>query len=263
MKENMKSKKIMELREIMKAYPKLVEDYSDQHNGLAQPPLAISNKGSKIIELTKDFKHIIKTNDFLTLLNQRTSKRRYLNEALSLEELSFLLWATQGVKQVIGRKNHATLRTVPSAGARHPFETYLLVNQVEGLEQGLYHYLALEHKLEFIKSIENQIDRVTEAFGGQAFFGNAPVGFVWTVLPYRTEWRYSTEAQKYCLLDAGHLCQNLYLACEAIGCGTCAIGAYEQNLADDLLGLDSSPSSENDNEFIVYAASVGKVDTEN
>jgi SagB-type dehydrogenase family enzyme len=79
-------------------------------------------------------------------------------------------------------------------------------------------------------------------------------------MPYRSEWRYSLEAQKYALLDAGHVCQNLYLACEAIGCGTCAIGAYDQKLADELLDLSSEPSYDKDNEFVVYAAAVGKID---
>jgi SagB-type dehydrogenase family enzyme len=119
--------------------------------------------------------------------------------------------------------------------------------------------MALEHQLEFIKSIEYQVLRVSEAFGGQTFFAKAPVGFVWTVVPYRSEWRYCTHAQKYALIDAGHVCQNLYLASEAIGCGSCAIGAYNQALADRLLGLDTSPSFEKENEFVVYAASVGKL----
>lgn len=252
--------KIMQLREMMKGYTDLDEDVeSDQKAGIVQPPLVKASYGVKTIELTKDFDSVIKNNNFLDILNSRTSKRKYEDTCLSLEELSFLLWATQGVKQVIGKERKATLRTVPSAGARHPFETYLFINRVEGLEAGLYHYLALEHKLELLGTIENQADSVSAAYCGQTFFGNAPVAFVWTVTPYRCEWRYQTKAQKYSLIDVGHVCQNLYLACEAIGCGTCAIGAYEQGLADELLQLDTAPSSSTDNEFVVYAASVGKV----
>ena len=101
---------------------------------------------------------------------------------------------------------------------------------------------------------------VSEAFGGQKFFANAPVGFVWSVIPYRTEWRYSTHAHKYALIDVGHVCENLYLACEAIGCGACAIGAYNQPLADKLLGFDASPSADKEAEFVVYAAAVGKLE---
>lgn len=254
-KEQIKSR-ITALREIMKSNDEEYE--SDQDQRLPQPPMGKEMNGA-VTELTKDFLPLIKNNNFLDLLNTRTSKRKYTEEAPSLEELAYLLWAVQGVRQVIGKERKATFRTVPSAGARHPFETYLFVNRVEGLEKGLYHYLALEHKLEFLETMENQEKKVTEAFGGQAFVGNAPVTFVWTVLPYRSEWRYTVNAQKYALIDAGHLCQNLYLACESIGCGACGIGAYEQSLADGLLGLDSEPTDGKGNEFVVYAASAGKV----
>ncbi len=250
----------MELRQILKAYEDGEDDEpSDQQQGLPQPPLSKTSYGKKMIPLTKNFEKVIKNNNFLELINTRTTKRKYIQEAMTLEELAFLLWSTQGVKQVLGN-NKATMRTVPSAGARHPLETYVLVNQVDGLTRGLYHYLALEHKLEFIKEFDNQSDRIIEAAWGQAFLGNAAVDFIWTAVPYRCEWRYSMNAHKYILLDAGHVCQNLYLASEAIGCGTCAIGAYEQNLTDALLDLDSKPSYEEDNEFVVYLASVGKVE---
>ncbi len=260
MDDNLKLK-LMELRETMKAYPEeAYEDPSDQSLGIAQPPLEKVAYGSKFISLTKVFDSVIKKNDFFHVLQDRKSKRTYTAEPITLDELAFLLWATQGVKQVIGKKNQATLRNVPSAGARHPFETYLLVHRVEGLQPGLYHYLALEHKLEFIKEIENIPDRITEASYGQSFLGNAAVNFIWSVVPYRCEWRYTVDAHKYILLDAGHVCQNLYLACEAIGCGTCAIGAYHQAMMDALIGLDSKPSYEDQNEFVVYLAPVGKVE---
>lgn len=254
--------KIMERREIMKEYDESDEEIiSDQMAGKTQPPLEKASMGTKFIKLTKDFDHVIRNNNFVELLNNRVSRRRYNEEKLSLEELSFLMWSTQGVKAVIGNDRKATMRTVPSAGARHPFETYLFINRVVGLDVGIYHYLASEHKLEFVKALEQQADRVSEAYCGQTFFGNAAVSFVWTVIPYRSEWRYTVDAQKYALIDVGHVCQNLYLACEAIGCGTCAIGAYDQKLADSLLELGSEPSIENDNEFVVYAAGVGKIDS--
>ena len=250
--------KITALREIMKAQ---AEEYtSDQDLRLPQPPLNKASVSDKIISLTKDFDSVVQNNNFLEILNTRSSKRKYTGESLTLAELSFLLWATQGVKKLAGRERKATFRTVPSAGARHPFETYLFVNRVEELEQGIYHYLPLEHQLEYIGPVENQIEKVSEAYCGQTFFAAAAVDFVWTAVPYRSEWRYTINAQKYALIDTGHLCQNLYFASESIGCGACAIGAYEQSLADGLLGLDSSPSSGEDNEFVVYAASVGRVE---
>ena len=74
------------------------------------------------------------------------------------------------------------------------------------------------------------------------------------MIPYRTEWRYDLLASKVIAVDAGHLCQSLYLASEAIGCGTCAIGAYTQKKIDALLGVDGI------DEFTTYIAPVGKVE---
>lgn len=255
--ENEKSR-IMAQREIMKTV--MYEYPSDQQQGLPQPPMGKQCGSGRAIPLTRDFKDVIQNQDYANLLNSRISRRKYGNTPLTIDELSLLLWATQGVKEVIGKVRKATMRTVPSAGARHPFETYLFINWVDGLEQGLYHYLAMEHMLEFIGPVENQTEEVSAAFGGQTFFGTAPVGFVWTVIPYRTEWRYTVNAQKYALIDVGHVCHSLYLACEAINCGACAIGAYDQAMADALLGLDSKPSFENENEFVIYAAAVGHID---
>lgn len=130
------------------------------------------------------------------------------------------------------------LRTVPSAGCRHPFETYLAVLRVGGLENGIYRYLSLDHSLVFVRAIENLAAHLTAATRGQNFSGKSAVTFIWTVIPQRTEWRYGEASYKVIGLDAGHVCQNLYLASEAISAGTCAIAAYNQTIIDDLLQVD-------------------------
>jgi SagB-type dehydrogenase family enzyme len=256
----MNIEKITARREVMKGYSQAdlnSDSISDEKAGLPQPPINKVCGGEKVIPLTKDFDGLLRNNSFLSLLTSRTSRRSYSDHPLSLDELAFLLWATQGVK-LVGKSRRATLRTVPSGGARHALECYVFVNNVTGLEQGIYHYLALEHSLEFLGGLEHQAECLTEAFGGQAFFGSASACFVYTAVPYRMEWRYNEKAQKNTLLEAGHACQNLYLACEALGLGTCAIGEYHQEEADALLGLDTASSSPYDSEFVVYAASVGK-----
>lgn len=183
-------------------------------------------------------------------ISRRVSHRKFTDAFLTLEELSFLLWATQGVKEII-RDGYATRRNVPSGGSRHSFETYLCIERVQGLKPGLYRYLALEHKLILLDDDAEMYRQVNDATENQNFGG--AVIFIWTTIPYRTEWRYSFVAHKLILLDAGHVCQNLYLACEAIGCGTCAIGAYNQEKMDAVLGVDGK------NEMTVYCAPVGKV----
>jgi SagB-type dehydrogenase family enzyme len=146
----------------------------------------------------------------------------------------------------------ASLRTVPSGGARHPFETYLVINRVQDVAAGLYRYLPVEHALCQENARPGLADAVHEACFDQ-YVTNSAVTFVWTVIPYRTEWRYSILSHKIIAIDAGHLCQNLYLAAESIQAGACAIGAYHQQKLDQALGVDG------EDEFAIYVATVGKV----
>ena len=231
-----------------------VIDFSqtDQNRGVTPPPLEKPYaKESKRIDLPKydQFKDIGKI-DLKTAIKNRESRRSYSNQPLSREELSFLLWATQGIKQKLD-PGHA-LRTVPSAGCRHALETYLCVLNVQGLDQGIYRYLPLEHQLLFEFTEENLNRKIVQAVLGQHYPGEAAVTFIWTTIPYRMEWRYDIAAHKVIAIDAGHACQNLYLACEAIGAGTCAMAAYDQEGIDKLLRIDGQ------DEFTIYLASVGK-----
>jgi SagB-type dehydrogenase family enzyme len=223
-----------------------------QSEGAYPPPLQKPLlQRCKVIKLTDQETWSIPPCDLQTAIANRESQRRFTAESLSLDELAFLLWATQGVRAKLHEA--AVLRTVPSAGCRHPFETYLAVLRVDGLEQGIYRYLPLDHSLAFVKTVDKLPAHLTAATRGQSFTGQAAVTFLWTVIPERTEWRYAEASYKVIALDAGHVCQNLYLACEAIGAGTCAIAAYEQTLVDVLLGVDGT------DEFCIYIAPVGKM----
>ncbi len=181
---------------------------------------------------------------------RRSSVRQYKAGSLSLGELSALLWATQGVREVVGCET--ALRAVPSAGARHSLETYLVVNRVETLSAGLYRYLPFDGRLAKLRTDPRIGLKAAAACFGQEFIAASAVTFFWTVLPTRMEWRYDLAAHKVIAIDAGHVCQNLYLACEAIGAGCCAIAAYDQAACDELLGVDG------EEEFVLYLAPVGK-----
>ena len=188
-------------------------------------------------------------------IRTRRSLREYGDDALTLKELSFLLWATQGVSKVErNEEGHIVnqFRTVPSGGARHPFETYLLVNRVEGLTPGVYRYLPLEHELMLVRAEQALAQTITDACYGRAFVGQAAVVFAWAAVPARTEWRYGQMAHRMIAIEAGHVCQNLYLAAESITAGACALLAYDQARMDALLGVDGKA------EFTVYLAAVGK-----
>jgi len=256
-------------RRFLKAdlWDKWEKQETDQRKG-NKPPVSQKPypQDAHLIDLVAPDDLTIGQISLINAIRRRRSRREYTQEPLALDELSFLLWATQGVDQeatrgfrewlagVIGKpvsEIPTILRTVPSGGACHPFETYLLVNRVEGLEVGVYRYLSLEHKLLFLYGGSELDEKVSGAF--PPMFLRSAVLFMWTAIPYRSEWRYTIVAPKMIAQESGHICQNLYLACEAIGAGTCAVGAYNQKQIDDLLGVDG------EDEFAIYVAPVGKV----
>ena len=224
---------------------------SDQMKGIPQPPLELEYSSQNgVIDLTPVAGLGIEGVDLKTAIENRRSIRSYARQSLALNELSFLLWATQGIKQVLAHT--ATLRTVPSAGARHAFETFLLANNVASLQPGLYRFVATQHKLIPSNLTEDVADMIVEGCLGQAFVKEAAVTFVWVAVPYRMNWRYGERGYRYLHLDAGHVCQNLYLAAEAIQCGVCAIAAFEDDTMNRILGVDG------EEQFVIYVAAVGK-----
>jgi len=234
--------------------PGMSEMETDQMKGLPVPPIQKPYpQDAPLIDLVEPENFTLGQIPLIDAIRNRRSRRKFTSESLSREELSFLLWATQGVQSLI-RGGLVTLRTVPSGGGMHPFETYLLVNRVEGVSPGVYRYLALEHKLYRVPVDDADLsDRINATANGQSFVGNGAVVFIWSARPYRTEYRYGDDSLKDILISVGHICQNLYLACEGIGAGTCATAAYQQQLLDDLIGVDG------DDEIALYLAPVGKV----
>ena len=228
---------------------------SDQLKKLPQPPLVKEQMTEETIALNRDFSTVIQEQDFFTVLKARKSNRVYTDGTMTIDQLSFLLWAIQGVKDIRG-KNYATLRTVPSGGARHPFETYLFVRNIEGLKQGLYHYLPMSHRLEFLKDVENIEEVMNKAVCEQAWVKKANVLFVFTCVPYRAEWRYSYDAHRTALIDLGHVGENLYLSAASLNLGTCGIAAFNDFFANGFLGLDGNE------EFVCYTQPVGTVQAE-
>lgn len=243
-------------RELLKDSLRKTIDFrrSDQSRGIPAPPAELEpDENLMRIELPDydSWSSCIGKTDLTSAIGKRKSRRQFSEAYLSLEELTFLLWATQGQRSPGKEPSH--YRTVPSAGARHSFETFLFINRVEKLPMGLYRYLPLSNELVLHYETDISITKkLTNSVFGQHFVAKGAVVFVWTTVPYRMEWRYLEAAHRVILLDAGHVCQNLYLACEAIDAGTCAIAAYDQEAMDDLLQIDG------DNHFTVYLAPVGK-----
>ncbi len=182
-------------------------------------------------------------------LQERRSERSYAREPITIQQLSQLLWATQGTT---GEISHTKFRTAPSAGALYPVETYLVVNRVDGLAPGLYHYAALDGVLRLLREGDLGQEAAAAALD-QQMAKNAAVVFIWTAIPERAKWKYLERAYRYIYLDAGHIAQNLYLAAGGLGLGCCAIAALYDDEANGLVGVDGT------SETVIYMCAVGKL----
>jgi len=182
------------------------------------------------------------------VVRERRSVRRFSAESLSSGELSQLLWASQGITRT-GRG--VSFRTVPSAGALYPVETYLALHSVEGIEPGIYHYAVDSHELDLLREGEFRTE-VARAALDQGMAYAASVVFIWTAIFERSRWKYGQRAYRYVYLDAGHLAQNLALAAVALGLGSCQIAALYDEEANELLGVDGHEES------AIYMTVVGK-----
>jgi SagB-type dehydrogenase family enzyme len=158
---------------------------------------------------------------------------------LSLDTLSFLLWASTGVQR---KEQGYDFRTAPSAGALYPIETYLIANNVEDLKKALYHYNIQDHTLEELK-VGNFAEEIAYAALGQKICVDAPVVLVWTAIFERSKWKYAQRAYRYVYLDAGHIAQNFALSATSIGLGTCQVGAFFDDEINQVLGVDGIEES--------------------
>jgi SagB-type dehydrogenase family enzyme len=224
---------------------------TEESQGLPQPALVLAYPGPGPVTGLPPAQDLgLGKTPLVECIDQRRTLRRYSDLPLSQEELSFLLWTTQGVRKVTPRP--ATFRSVPSAGARHAFETYLLVNRVSGLAPGLYQYLPIEHQIGPLNLAQAIGDQVTEACLRQEQIRSSAATFFWVAVTERMRWRYDQRGYRYLHLDAGHVCQNLALAAESIGCGICPIAAFDDDGLNHALGLDGEEL------FVIYLAAVGK-----
>ena len=225
---------------------------SEQARGVEAPPAQLpAGADDSPIDLPAPTEMEPAPADLWHVVEGRRSRRRYSSQPLTPADLSLLLWCTQGVKACSGEPVLATFRTVPSAGARHAFETYVLVNRVEGLEPGLYRFLAIGHKLIAVRTGPDLADELTEACLGQGFVRASTATFIWSAVVRRMAWRYGQRGYRYLFLDAGHVCQNLYLAAEGIGAGCCGIAAYDDRKVSEFLEIDGRE------QLPVYLATVG------
>jgi len=230
---------------------------SDQQAGIPGPPVSKAAKGEKLIKLP-DFAGIATEDSYTNLLDIRRSLREYDDKIpMTRAQLAYMLYTAHAIQDFRGVNNVATLRPTPSGGARHPFEVYAAVKNVEGLEMGIYRYLPLEDvgkkavTIEYICPIDNYDETMADMVVGQKWAAKAPVVLLISCIPYRAEWRYRELAHRVVLIDLGHMGQNIMLSAAALGLGSCCMAAYNQEICDRVVGLDGKE------EYIVYAVSVG------
>ena len=229
---------------------------SDQNKGVRHPPHGKQMEGAVIT--LPPFDNVAVENSYQKLLDIRRSVRNYDEKVpMTQAQLAFMLYTAQGIQSYRGEDDVATLRPVPSGGARHPFETYIAVRNVEGLEAGLYYYAPAANigekkvAVTYLGPIEDYDNQISEALAGQKWAIRASVVLFFTCIPYRSEWRYKEAAQRVMLIDLGHVGQNVMLSAASLGLGSCCMAAYVQALCDKVLKVDGV------DEYTVYAVSVG------
>lgn len=188
--------------------------------------------------------------DLWQLFANRRSRRNFIQTPLTLNELNILLWGTQGITADMGDYQ---LRTTPSAGALYPIETFMLINNVEGLTPGLYHLDVKNWCLEGLK-LQNVADFAYQVTDGQDMTTIAAVNFIWTAVVPRTRAKYEERAYRYIWWDSGHMAQNLHIAGNALGLGVTTIGHWFDKEMNEFLGIDGREH------LSVLMASVGKVE---
>jgi len=191
--------------------------------------------------------------EFLRVLLARRTRREFSSGKLPLEILAHLLRLTWGVAQytkveLLGR---VPLKTSPSAGARHPIEVYVAAVRVQGLPQGLYHYVSDHHRLECLRKAAMK-RRVLGYLSGQRWFAEAAATMLMTAVFPRTMWKYPySRAYRTVLLDAGHLCQTFCLTATWFGLAPfCTMALADSRIERDI-GVDGITES------VLYAAGVG------
>ncbi len=174
----------------------------------------------------------------------RRSQREFRDEALPLPELAAALRSCR----ILEDERPLQRRTYPSAGARFPIEIYVAAFQVEGLKQGLYHYKIRTNQLETLWPADLDSRRETIL---SPFIDRAPAALILTSALSRSEVKYGHKAYNFSLLEAGHMAQNIQLACETRGLGSCGIGGYVDHEIASLLDLT-------EDEIPLYVIAIGR-----
>ena len=180
-------------------------------------------------------------------LKKRRSVRLFTRAPLKLEHLSYMLWASNGIQRI---EHGQEYRTTPSAGALYPIETYIIANNIERLEKGVYHYGIKAHVLEEIRQGDHS-SQIEAAAMGQQVCSQAAVIIIWTAIIERCRTKYGQRAYRYIYLDAGHIAENLALAVVSLGLGSCPVAAVYYDEVNSIIDVDG------EGESVIYITAAG------
>ena len=157
-------------------------------------------------------------------------------------DISQILWAAYGLRNPKHNKliSGRIERTCPSAGALYPLEVYLAAGEITDIPSGFYHFIPDQHALRQIHSGDVREDLFQSAYPRE-MVRVAPASLVYAVFESKVRERYGERGvQRYIPMDIGHSAQNVYLQAEALGLGTCAVGAFDDVGITKVLGLPAS-----------------------
>jgi SagB-type dehydrogenase family enzyme len=175
---------------------------------------------------------------FFEIVRRRRSSRTPLPVPLKRQQLANCLYSALAITDhVVTPTGLLPLTPTPSGGARNPYEAFVLVQNVEGLDRGFYHYSGLKHQLRLVSdAVPNN---PADLLAGQDWANNMPVLIFLVAVLERTMWKYNEDsAYKVVLIESGHIGQNILLAATAQGLGACPTAALSHSLIADHLGLD-------------------------
>ena len=225
--------------------------YARYLKGKRQPPIYKSYPEHRKIRLLKESG--IEAPFFGTLRRRQTT-REFSGKPISFNQMSRLVYHSWGRISSYKTREFGELlhKTSPSAGARHPIETYAIVNNIEGIDPGIYHYSVRDHSLELLKAGDFR-DKCVALTAGHSWTRNASALFVMTAVVARTAWKYrSPRVYRAFLLDAGHLSQSFLLIATALKLGAFCIGITGDTMIEEELNLDGI------SEMVLFVVGVGQ-----
>lgn len=193
---------------------------------------------------------------FDELVRARHSSRRFLPDPLALAELSTILHAGYGIVDTQDLDGEFLERPVPSGGGLYPLELYVLVQRVDGLAAGSWHYVPLGHRLERIHEHALPPLLSSEMFLGQAYLIDCSAIIVTTSVVERSLWKYEDRGYRYILLEAGHVAQNMNLCATALNVGSLNLGGFFDR---DVLGILHADA---DTEVALYGMALGRPESD-